>query len=82
METNNEKKYLLIDVFGSKVICNCPYHDLETAKANLSAEFFCFTSDDNNLEYGKDCLIADDGMSAWANLNGVDRVWHIICVAR
>ena len=77
-----EEKYILIDVYGSEVICNCPYSNLEIAKAALSAEFYCFTSDDNELEYGKDCWEADDGMSAWAILNGRDRVWTIIKVPR
>lgn len=40
-----------------------------------------FTRDNNDLEYGKDCWKADDGMSAWAN-NGRDRVWTIIKVTR
>ena len=77
-----EEKYILIDVYGSEVICNCPYSNLERAKTDLSAEFYCFTSDDNELEYGKDCWKADDGMAAWAILNGKDRVWTIIKVPR
>lgn len=76
------EKYILIDVYGSQVICNCPYLDLERAKAHLSAAFCCFISDDNELEYGKDYWEADDGMSAWANLNGKDRVWTIVKVPR
>ena len=77
-----EEKYVLIDVYGNKVICNCTYSNLDRAKDDLSAEFQCFTSDDNDLEYGKDCWIADDEMSAWAILNGKDRVWTIIKVLR
>lgn len=76
-----EEKYVFIEVYGSEVICNCTYSSLEIAKAILNQVFHCFTSDDNELEYGKDCWKADDGMSAWAN-NGRDRVWTIIKVPR
>jgi hypothetical protein len=77
-----EEKYVLIDVYGNKVICNCTYSSLDRAKEDLSIEFQCFTSDDNDIEYGKDCWIADDEMSAWAILNGKDRVWTIVKVLR
>lgn len=77
-----EEKYVYIEVYGSEVICNCIYSSLEIAKAILNQVFHCFTSEDNKLEYGKDCWKADDGMSAWAILNGKDRVWTIIKVLR
>ena len=69
--------YVLTDVYGEKVICNAEYKDLEEAKADLDAEFFCFTSDDNDIEYGNHSEISDDGMSAWARLNGKYRIWKI-----
>lgn len=50
-------------------------------KEDLNAEFWGVRNN-NNLEYGKDCWIADDKMSAWAILNGKDRVWTIIKVPR
>lgn len=70
--------YVLIDVYGDKVICNEEYKDLEEAKADLHAEFYCFTSDDNTIEYGEHCFEADNEMSAWARLKGKYRVWNII----
>lgn len=69
--------YVLTDVYGNKVICNDEYKELEEAKADLRSEFYCFTSDDNNIEYGNHCLEAEDGMSAWARLKGKYRVWNI-----
>lgn len=72
--------YVLIDVYGNDVICNQEYKDLDAAKADLDAEFYCFTSDDNDIEYGNHCWQADDGMSAWARLKGKYRVWQIIKV--
>lgn len=70
--------WILIDVYGNEVICNEPYEDLEEAKADLDAEFYCFTSDDNDIEYGIHCWQADDEMSAWARLNGKYRMWTIM----
>ena len=69
--------YVLTDIYGDKVICNKEYKDLEEAKADLDAEFFYFTSDNNNIEYGNHCLQTDDGMSAWARLKGKYRIWKI-----
>lgn len=40
-----------------------------------------FTVDNNDIEYGTNCLQADDGMSAWARLNGKYRVWNITRVS-
>jgi len=60
------------------VICNEEYENLEEAKADLDAEFYCFTSYDNTIEYGNHCYQSDDGMSAWARLKGVYRIWQII----
>lgn len=71
--------YVLIDVYGNKVAYNKEYKDLEEAKEDLKAEFTYFT-DEYNIEYGNHCLQADDGMSAWARLNGKYRVWQIIKV--
>lgn len=76
-----EEKYVFIEVYGSEVICNCTYSNLDETKEVLSKAFQYFTRDDNDLEYGKDCWKATDGMSAWAN-NGRDRVWTIIKVPR
>lgn len=70
--------YVLTDVYDNKVICNNEYKDLEEAKADLHAEFCCFTSDDNTIEYGEHCFEADNEMSAWARLKGKYRVWNII----
>ena len=69
--------WVLTDVYGNKVVCNEEYKDLEDAKADLDAEFFCFTCDDNNIEYGNHCFQAEDKMSAWARLKGKYRVWTI-----
>lgn len=69
--------WVLTDIYGDKVNCNEEYKDLEDAKADLDAEFFCFTLDDNEIEYGNHCLQADDGMSAWARLKGKYRIWNI-----
>lgn len=77
-----EDKYVFIEVYGSEVICNYISSNLEITKKDLGVAFHCFTSEDNKLEYGKDCWKADDGMSAWAILNGKDRVWTIIKVLR
>ena len=40
-----EEKYILVEVYGSKVICNCPYSSLETAKESLRAAFDNITND-------------------------------------
>ena len=77
-----EEKYIFIEIYGNEVICNCIYSNLEKTKAILSEVFDCFTNKDNKIEYGKDCWKADDGMSAWAILNGKDRVWAILKVLR
>ncbi len=69
--------WVLTDVYGSQVACNKEYADLEDARTDLDAEFFCFTSDDNDIEYGVDCFEAKDKMSAWARLDGKYRVWNI-----
>ena len=73
--------YVLTDVYGKNVICNAVYSDLEDAKADLDAEFYSFTVDDNDIEYGTNCLQADDGMSAWAKLDGKYRIWNITQVS-
>lgn len=70
--------YVLIDVYGEKVVCNREYKDLEEVKEDLHAEFLSFTSDENVIEYGNHCLESEDGMSAWARLKGEYRVWTII----
>lgn len=77
-----EEKYILVEVYGSKVICNCPYSSLETAKESLRAAFDNITNDIYNLEYGKDCWKSDDGMSAWATHKNQDRVWSIVKALR
>lgn len=70
--------FVLTDIYGNEVICNKEYKSLQDAKDDLDAEFVQFTSDDNEIEYGNHCLQSDDGMSAWARLNGKYRVWNII----
>lgn len=70
--------YVLTDVYGDKVICNKEYKDLEESKADLDAEFHCFTNDDNTIEYGNHCFEKDNKMSAWARLKGKYRVWNIV----
>ena len=72
--------WVLVDVYGDKVVCNNTYENLEEAKADLDAEFHFFTYFDNDIEYGKDCCLANDIMSAWARLNGKYRVWNIVKV--
>ena len=73
--------YVLTDVYGDKVICNEEYNSLEDAQRDLDAEFFCFTCDDNDIEYGKHCFLYDNKKSAWARLNGNYRIWTIIAVS-
>lgn len=68
---------ILTDVYGDQVICNKEYKRLGDAKADLHAEFIQFTSDDNYIEYGRDCFLSDDNMRAWARLDGKYRVWII-----
>lgn len=77
-----EEKYIYVEVYGNEVICNCVYSNLEKTKAILSEVFDCVTNKDNKLEYGKDCWKSNDGMCAWAILNGKDRVWTILKVLR
>lgn len=72
--------WILTDVYGDKVIWNEKYDSLNDAKMDLKAEFFCFTSDDNDIEYGVYCFKSDDEMSAWAKLNGKYRIWNITLV--
>lgn len=69
--------YVLTESYGEVVVYKQSYDNLEEAKADLDAEFYCFTSDDNTIEYGSQCLQADDGMSAWAKLKGKCRIWRI-----
>lgn len=70
--------WVLVDTYGNEVICNNEYKYLEEAKTDLNAEFYCFTCDDNDIEYGNHCWQSDDGMSAWARLKGKYRVWIIM----
>lgn len=70
--------YILIDVYGKNVICNEEYKTLEEAKTDLDVEFWDFVNGDNVIEYGNHCYQAEDGMSAWARLKGVYRVWQIV----
>lgn len=76
--TEGNIMYVLTDVYGDKVICNKEYKDLEESKADLDAEFHCFTNDDNTIEYGNHCFEKDNKMSAWARLKGKYRVWNIV----
>lgn len=69
-------RYVLIDVYGDKVVCNEEYTNLNEAKEDLNVEFNDFTYE-NNIEYGEHCLINDDNMYAWARLNGKYRIWTI-----
>lgn len=69
---------VLIDMYGNEVIYDKEYKDVEDAIADLNAEFFTFTSEDHNLEYGVECWQSDDCRSAWARLDGKYRTWKII----
>ena len=70
--------YILIDVYDNTVVCNREYKNLEDAKLDLDAEFYCFTSDDNDIEYGSRCCQSKDRLSAWAKLKGKYRLWQIV----
>lgn len=73
------EKYLLIEVYGNQVVCNCPYLKLREAKMSLKQSFEFHS---RCLMLGRDCQIDTDGMSAWALINGIDRVWTIVKVPK
>lgn len=74
-----KEKYILIEVWGNRVICNCPYNSLESAKESLKKSFEYETMPSSLGYY--DCFMSDDGMQAWAKMKGADRVWTIIRVS-
>ena len=78
-----EEKYILIEVYGNEVICNCPYLNLDEAKNTLKASLLdSFITNKDTIEYGKNCILSDGETSAWAFINGKDRVWSIVKVPR
>ena len=74
-----EEKYILVEVWGNKVICNCPYNSLDSAKEALKKSFEYEIK--TPLGYYEN-FMSDNGMQAWAMIKGVDRVWTIIKVPR
>ncbi len=73
--------YILIDSTirgkGKDDVLVHTYDNIEDAQEDLAAEFNTYTSDDNTLDYGAECFIDDDYISAWAQIDEEYKIWQI-----